>query len=70
MDNNKVLLYSTGNYTQYLMISYNGKEYFKMLKIKCQKISIYLSIWGHAVNFAFFSKLKFLKNQEFYEIFI
>jgi len=52
------------------MISYNGKEYFKMLKIKCQKISIYLSIWGHAVNFAFFSKLKFLKNQEFYEIFI
>ena len=25
--NNKVLLYSTGNYTQYPGISYNGKEY-------------------------------------------
>ena len=27
--NNKVLLYSTGNYIQYSMISHNGKEYFK-----------------------------------------
>ena len=25
--NNKVLLYSTGNYTQYLVVNYNGKEY-------------------------------------------
>ena len=25
--NNKVLLYSTGNYIQYPMINYNGKEY-------------------------------------------
>ena len=25
--NNKVLLYSTGNYIQYLAISYNGKEH-------------------------------------------
>ena len=24
--NNKVLLYSTGNYVQYLVITYNGKE--------------------------------------------
>ena len=24
--NNKDLLYSTGNYTQYLVINYNGKE--------------------------------------------
>ena len=24
--NNKVLLYSTGNYIQYLLINYNGKE--------------------------------------------
>ena len=24
--NNKVLLYSTGNYVQYLMINHNGKE--------------------------------------------
>ena len=27
--NNKVLLYSTGNYIQYPVISYNGKEYEK-----------------------------------------
>ena len=27
--NNKVLLYSTGNYVQYLIINYNGKEYEK-----------------------------------------
>ena len=27
--NNKVLLYSTGNYIQYPMISHNGKEYKK-----------------------------------------
>ena len=25
--NNKVLLYGTGNYIQYLIIIYNGKEY-------------------------------------------
>ena len=27
--NNKVLLYSTGSYTQYPMINHNGKEYEK-----------------------------------------
>ena len=27
--NNKVLLYSTENYTEYLMINHNGKEYKK-----------------------------------------
>ena len=27
--NNKVLLYSTGNYTQYPGINHNGKEYLK-----------------------------------------
>ena len=27
--NNKVLLYSTGNYIQYLIINHNGKEYEK-----------------------------------------
>ena len=27
--NNKVLLYSTGNYIQYPMINHNGKENFK-----------------------------------------
>ena len=28
--NNKVLLYSTGNYIQYSVINHNGKEYEKM----------------------------------------
>ena len=27
--NNKVLLYSTGNYIQYLVLNHNGKEYKK-----------------------------------------
>ena len=27
--NNKVLLYSTGNYIQYPVTNHNGKEYFK-----------------------------------------
>ena len=27
--NNKVLLYSTGNYIQYPMINHNGKEYIR-----------------------------------------
>ena len=29
MDNNKVLLYSTGNYSQYPVINHTGKEYEK-----------------------------------------
>ena len=31
--NNKVLLYSTGNYIQYLVINHNGKEYKKNVYI-------------------------------------
>ena len=30
--NNKVLLYSTRNYTQYPIINHNGKEFFRRLK--------------------------------------
>ena len=30
---NKVLLYNTGNYVQYLRINYNGKEYEKRMDI-------------------------------------
>ena len=36
--NNKVLLYSTGNYIQYPVINYNGKEYEK----ECIYIYIYI----------------------------
>ena len=31
--NNKVLLYSTENYTQYPVINHNGKEYRKRMSI-------------------------------------
>ena len=31
--NNKVLMYSTGNYIQHLVISHNGKEYKKRMYI-------------------------------------
>ena len=33
--NNKVLLYSTENYIQYLMINHNGKEYKKKNVYMC-----------------------------------
>ena len=33
MDKNNVLLYSTGNYIQYPMISHNRKEYLKYIYI-------------------------------------
>ena len=31
--NSKVLLYSTGNYIQYPVISHNGKEYLKRMYV-------------------------------------
>ena len=36
---NRVLLYSTGNYIQYLVISHSGKEY--------EKVHIYVHIYTH-----------------------
>ena len=33
--NNKVLLYSTGNYIQYLVINHNGKEYTYITELLC-----------------------------------
>ena len=39
--NNKVLLYSTGNYIQSPGINHNGKEYFKRL---CVYIYIYIYV--------------------------
>ena len=33
--NNKVLLYSTGNSIQYLVINHNGKEYLKRIVYMC-----------------------------------
>ena len=36
--NNKVLLYSTGNYIQYLVVTYNGKEYEKEYIYKTESL--------------------------------
>ena len=45
---NKVLLYSTGNYIQYFIINHNGKEYFKKYvytaEIKHCKSIIYMYV--------------------------
>ena len=38
--NNKVLLYSTGNYIQYPMINHNGKQYSKKVFKKKKRKNI------------------------------
>ena len=42
--NNMVLLYSTGNYIQYPVVNYNGKEYEKEKKNVC--VSVCLCVTG------------------------
>ena len=37
--NNKDLLYSTGNYIQYLVITYNEKEYEKEYRYMCVSLN-------------------------------
>ena len=37
--NNKVLMYSTGNYIQYPVINHNGKEYLKKGMSRCIELS-------------------------------
>ena len=41
--NNKVLLYSTGNYIQYPIINHNGKEYEKAYICMCMYVYIYIT---------------------------
>ena len=41
---NKDLLYSIGNYTQYLVITYNGKESEKQYLCVCVCIYVYMYI--------------------------
>ena len=38
--NNKVILYSTGNYIQYPVINHNGKEYER----ECEYVCIYVCV--------------------------
>ena len=42
---NKVLLYSTGNYTQYIVITYNGKE---SEYIYMNQFAVYMKITQHS----------------------
>ena len=38
--NNKVLLYTIGNYIQYPVINHNGKEYFKKSKTESLRCTV------------------------------
>ena len=51
--NNKVLLYSTGNYIQYPVISHNGKEYICTTELLCCATEIR----HNAVNQLYFDKI-------------
>ena len=42
---NKVLLYSTGNYIQYLMINHNGKEYTYVYICVCMCVCVYIYMY-------------------------
>ena len=50
--NNRVLLYSTGNYIQYPVINHNGKEYEKECVCVCVCIQIYIYIYIYLNHFA------------------
>lgn len=54
MENNKVLLYSTDNNIQYLMIIHNGKEYLKKYIYITE--SVLYSKNEHTVNQLHFNK--------------
>ena len=56
---NKVLLYSTGNYIQYLVINHNGKEYEREYKYDCNTLP-YSRNEHSIVNQVYFNKI--LKN--------
>ena len=55
--NNKVLLYSTGNYIQYPVIYHNRKEYEKEYVCVCVYIYIYIYIYIYLKHFVIQQKL-------------
>ena len=61
---NKVLLYSTGNYIQYPVISHNGKEYKKNAYI-CTK-SFCWTVFSFTINicFSIIKAISFLKKMD------
>ena len=52
MSNNKNFIYSTGNYSQYLVITYNGRE--------SEKEYIYIQIYVQLNRFAVYLELTVL----------
>ena len=57
---NKVLLYITGNYIQYLMIYHNGKEYKKWIYITeslCYVAEINATLWINYTSIKFEKKI-------------
>ena len=52
IDNNKVLLYSTGNYIQYLVVNNNGKESEKNIDL-----NVYSDTYMYLNHFAVHQKL-------------
>ena len=53
--NNKVLLYSTGNYIQYPVMNHNGKDYEKEYIYICMCVCVYTSPGCRVCSFLFFS---------------
>ena len=60
--NNKALLYSTGNYTQYPVINHNGKEYEK--EYVCITESHYCIAEINTVNQLRFNKTEKIKSAD------
>ena len=60
--NNKVLLYSTGNYIQYPVINHNGKEYEKEYICITESLCCTAEIKHNIVNQLYFNKINFLKR--------
>ena len=62
--NNKVLLYSTGNYIQDLVIKHNGKEYEKECKYICIYICVCVYIYIHIHTYIYIKLNHFAVQQK------
>ena len=62
--NNKILLYSTGNYIQYPVIHHNGKEYEEEYICVTESLCRTAEIKHNTVNQLYFSKIKKNKTKQ------
>ena len=63
--NNKILLYSTGNYIQYLIITYSEKEHEKRIYVyvELNHFAVYQKLTQHCKSTIFqLKKLQIRKN--------